>query len=313
MSSPTTLTVARQYVGREAGPFHAGTADTTSTAGGLIDLTWPIKNTSDTDTLYQDHFLYRPAAATASDKTRTVRIYTPAGGSLAPDLTYAGAPDAGEAYELGGTLDPTAVERAINDALKDLMIDTTFTITPTAGNTRHPLPAGVATWLSDPSWIRQVGYLASNETRDQTDPFDRRVVRGEAYKDGGTLYLYHRGRTFDPASTTLYVRALKPAYYHCRTSSAGTFGDSSGLSAEAHEAPVDHEWLAAAALVECWRRHGQLLETGANAKLIKDFGTALAWKTDQTELHGPQVPLTFLPPVVSWGPGHSSSASLFDF
>lgn len=303
----TSLTEARQFTARETGPFRASTAHSSSTGGAVIDLTWPIRSNNDQDSLYQDHYLYRPAANT-SDRVRTVRIYTASAGSLAPDLPHDVAAVAGEAFELLGTLDPQDIERAINNALKEILVEAEFTITPVNSAVRHTLPTAVAEWLTEPEWIRQVGYLTLDESanRDNYDPYDGRLVRGEASKDGGRIYLKHPHRSFDPANTVLYVKTMKPAFYHCRADSTGDFGDKTdGLTAEANEAPVALTWLASAALVECWRQHGRMLEPGANAKLIRDFAEAVVWYSEQTEIHLDVPQLTFLPTPRAWGPRSS--------
>ena len=52
----------------------------------------------------------------------------------------------------------------------------------------------------------------------------------------------------------IYVWAIKPAYYHCRTSSTTVYGVQSGLSAEADECVPPVEVVAFGALTALARR-----------------------------------------------------------
>lgn len=295
----TTRKQARQFIAQELGPWHESTATSGSSTSVLEDTAWPIKSTTQSDQAYKDHFLFRPAAANAGDLERSVATYDGPTGLLTPDRVWTAEPDS-ELYELLGVLPASVIHQAINDALKDLKVVVEFTVTPTVNTTRTSLTTAAA-WLKDPSYVRQIGYLASGEVRNEVDPF-RRVQRGTVTIDGESLYLNHGWRGYN-ATDTLYVRALKPAYYHCRSSDSGTFGEREGLSAEAHEAPVDVRWLTAAALVQLWRRYKHTLDAQADNGVLKSQLEAAAWLALEAErhFHNRLPPLTYKP-VRYWGP-----------
>lgn len=142
-----------------------------------------------------------------------------------------------KAYELHGFLDPTTGimgagwgwTDAINEALKRIMYQVEFTVTPTALAARHDLTTGNS-WLTEPEWVRDVGKLTTSETRAQVDPYKHRHVRGYPERFSNLVYYNHSPRTF-ASNETMYVKALRPAYTLC-AATGGTYGDQNGLSAE---------------------------------------------------------------------------------
>ena len=268
MAGPT-LAVIRQFLAREAGTFHSGTATGGSSGASstMIDTVWPFLSSISQNSLYKDCWLYRSAAAASADKVRIINTYTSSTGTVALDNNYTNSPS-GEAYEVHGILEPqTVIPLVINEGLKDCLIPVEFTFTPSsATNTRHSL-ATDAPWLRDPSWILKVGYLPSgSQGRGVLDPYWRSGgIRCDSYADGATVYLDNI--TFN-TSDTVYVYALKPAYYHC-AASGGSYGSQSGLSAETDTVPdtVTVEWAAYAGLMTGWRRYRANLEANDRVKM----------------------------------------------
>lgn len=292
----TTLQEIRQFLAREVGPFQPGTATGASTAGLLVSTSYPIKSNIPQSSKFKDHLIFRPSAS-ADDQVRVVSSYDPATGQLTPDLPWASAPGNGEAFELLGTIDPLELHDAINDALKEILVTTEFTLSPVKDDNRTFAPT-----VREPAWVRQVGYLDVNEDRNRVDPYrGGRTIRGDAMRLNGQVVLYHEGHTFDPARTTLYVKAMARAYERCAPA-AGSFGDQAGLVLDTDTVEVDRTWVAATALVELWRRHSQILEAGANQRLIRNRVEAVAWKTDLSDELLDVPPLTFVTMVQHWGP-----------
>ncbi len=203
----------RQRVAQILGPFFEGTVSSGTTAT-LTDTSWPVKSSLSQDDLYRDQFLLRPDAVLSADKTRIVSTYAATSGTLTPDQVWTNAPAANERYEIHGMIEPwTDLRACINESLKRILIPAEFTITPTDSEDRRHSLAAVAPWLTEPTWVRQVGYLATGEDREEVNPY-RRVIRGRCARRGATLYIEHPSIGFN-TTDTLYVLALKPAYYHC--------------------------------------------------------------------------------------------------
>lgn len=291
---PTRLTY-RQRAAKELGIFHSSTATSGSTVSVLEDATWPVTSTISQDDYYTNCFLLRPNATTASDRVRLIKTYTPTTGQLTPDKTWSVNPYAngtGEAYEIHEKIEPwTTLNDLINEALKRCFITVEFTLTPTEDDHRHSLAS--ITWLTNPSWVKAVGYLGTNDDRDEVDPYDAHLVRGQVVEDGATLYLWHPNKTFN-STDTIYVQAIKPAYYHCKTAS-GSYGGQSGLSLDTDLAPpqVTEEWLAYGVLVEAWRSYAHLLEMPANQRIKVDRGEAAQMFSYHTRLNFKEPELKF--------------------
>src|SRR5579859_6475523 len=126
----TSLTAFRQYTAKELGPFQTTVAAATSSSTAWIDLAWPINSTLPQDSMFVDQFLYRPGQTGTNDATRVVKLYTPGGGVLSPDLPYLVAPTLAELGELHGRVDPTVLTAALNECLKELMIVAELVINP---------------------------------------------------------------------------------------------------------------------------------------------------------------------------------------
>lgn len=295
-----TLNGIRQFLAQETGRFHGGLATAGSSVSSLEDTAWPITSSTAGSKAWQDYWLLRPGAG-ASDRVRRVATYTPdaARGTLQPDRNWTAAPAHGEPYELHGFFEPaTAVPSLINDALKLCMIPTEFSFTPTALHTRHDLTA-LQPWLIDPVWVRSVGVLgAGNRDRDRWDPFQVGGVRGDATTDGcGHVCIRHG--TF-AATDVVYVLALKPAYSHCRAA-GGTFGDQNGLVTDTDEVPVEVEWAAFGALVEGWRRYGQVLSQEGSAGVLASRQQAVLGFDRWDPRWKDRLPQTFTR-IRHWGP-----------
>jgi hypothetical protein len=302
----STLLQFRQYVAHELGGFLASTSGPSSTTVALIDPTWPITSSLSQDDYYTDYYLLRPAAVAAADRLRLVKTYAPATGTLTPDTAWTNAPAASEAYELHGVLNPaTDMLDAINEGLKRCLIRTEIVGSTIAQVSRHSL-ATIAPWLSDPLWVRQVGWLSANDNRNQVNPYQR-LVRGVAIEDDSTnvsgVAIEHPGYYWN-GTELLYVRIVKRSYDHCRAA-AGVFGGQSGLTLDTDEAPINLEWLGAAALVEIWRRNSQILETASRVRLVPNLADAAARFSYLTHQNFMPWPLT-LTPYEGGGPLWSS-------
>lgn len=294
-----TLRTYRRRVAYELGPFFHSTV-TGGTTSTLVDSKWPLYSTIVQTETYQDWWVYRPDAATSTDKERTVKTYAPLTGTLNVDHAYTVAPASGEVYELHPTVQPSKINENINQGLKRLLIPIEFTFTPTDDAIRHSL-ATPASWLTNTEWVRQLGYLTTTEVaegRGENDPYIR-GLRGEVTSDGATVYIEHRGHTFD-GTETVYVRAMKPAYNQCRVS-AGTWGAQSGLTLETDEAVPTEEWVASAALVEIWRTLSQVLEAASNSKLLLNRQECAQWLSAETVKNYKEWPKTFRR-LVAFGP-----------
>ena len=193
---------------------------------------------------YKDKWMYRPAASASYDVSRLIVLYTPGSGILKADATWTNAPTS-EAVEILGLFPGTQLNLFVNEALKRCWLTVEFTFTTSSSQTRRHSLATDAAWLTDPRWVYQVGELASGESRSQIDPF-RRMRRGLAHKDGNVVYI--EGPSF-PTSSTVYVKAIKPAYSHCAAAATPTTFTQSGLSAESDVATVDPEYVAWGAVI----------------------------------------------------------------
>ncbi len=287
-----SLATFRQTAAQELGDYVASTADASGCSTTLLlDSKYPVKSSISQDTLYQDRWLLRAAAANAADYVRVVASYTASTGALAPDVAWVNAPTS-EAYELHLLVEPwTQMNRLINNALKRCWVMDEVTLTPTADATRHSLAA--LTWITEPWQVRQVGHLNSTEDRAEVDPFAGRQVRGTVTQDAGVLYLHHPYQTFG-STETLYVLAARPAYTLCRAS-GGAYGDQSGLALNTDEAPVDATWVAAGVLVEAWRSLSHLLESAGQERVSRDRAEAASWFSSLSRRHFRLADETFRP------------------
>jgi len=174
-------------------------------------------------------------------------------------------------------------DRLTTDALKRIGEMVEFTVTPTANATRHSL-ASAASWLTDPQWVYQVGFLTSSEARGEVDPYEGRRVRGSTEKLLNVVYLVHPTRTF-ASNETVYVKAFRPYYTLCRAS-GGTYGDQSGLSADTDEAIPNVEWVGAAMLIQWARRAKGTLGGGGSKALAERQAEWANLFNEETRKHG---------------------------
>ena len=255
------------------GTFDA--AGGTTTTGVDTQLTSSISQND----LHTDKWLYIPAG-TAADQVRVVTTYAPSTGTITVDAVVSSSSIYNsKTYELHGFLDPTTGTRGsgigwtdmINEALKRIMIEDEFTITPTASATRHNL-TGTAAWLVDPEQVRDVGVLVTGETRANVDPYRNRHVRGKPERFSSITYYDHGPRSF-ASNETMYVKALRPAYSLC-TATGGAFGSqTTGLSAETDEAIPDANLVAWGAIQETLLRYR--FAVGKQSKEESDLDTLL--------------------------------------
>jgi len=333
-----SLAEYRHVVALESGPYiglelYDLRATSGSTTTQLICSVYPVRSGIPQGDLLTERPLYRPNATRDEDHHRYVQTYDPPTGTVTPDLAWTlspiaapgastyenlsaytygglehflyqdlenvGATGIGERFEILGPFDVPTLHQLINDGLKQCWMVVEVAAVPTPGASRHWLGT-VAPWLQDANHVRQAGLLAAGEDRNQTDPFAR-VVYGSIARDGGDFYFDTNGRTFDEGDL-LYLRCYKRAYDHCRMA-GGEFGDQSGLHGETDEAPIERDWLAAAALTVGWRRFGHLLEPQANQRLIRDQAATSLWFADRSRQHFTAVaPALTFRPAVRFGP-----------
>ncbi len=295
-----TLLSYRQRAARELGYFASGTATSGSSITVLECTTWPFQSSLDSDDEYLDKWLFRPAAVNVSDKVRFVASSDRSAGTIVPDKTWTAAPysGSGEAFEIHGFVEPlTEMTELINLALKRCFVVVEFTFSPSdVDYTRHAL-ATAAPWLTQESWVRQVGYLTSAEDRNEVDPYGR-VFRGDVVVQGKVIYLHTAARQ---TTDVIYVRALKPAYYHCAAAAAVYGTKATGLTLETDISEPEEEWVAAGVLVEAWKRYGHILEASANQRLVRERVEAAAYFTLKTR-QNLRVPVRTFQPIYNWGP-----------
>ena len=273
-----TLIQFRQQAAKLAGPFMEGSFDA-SGASTTTGVDTQLISSISQDDLHTDKYLFIPAG-TAADQIRVVKTYAPSTGTLTVDAVVSAATIYNsKTYELHGFLDPTTGTRGsgfgwtdmINEALKRIMIGVEFTLAPTADAERHDLTTGQS-WLTEPEWVRDVGYLLTGETRANVDPYRHRHIRGLPERLNSLVYFTHPGRTF-ASNETMYVKCLRTAYSLCRAS-GGAYGDQNGVSAETDEAIPDRLLVAWGAIEEALLRYRFAL--GKRAGSESDLDALLA-------------------------------------
>jgi hypothetical protein len=308
----TSLATHRRTLAPLLGVFEQGTADAGASAVDALVCTTGLasgarlKSSTFASSLFEGKWLYTPGAAD-DDRSRLVAGYDPTTGTLSPDQSWSADPDtlSDRTFEITGLFSGPDLNALVNEGLKKCFVVVEVTFATASNQDRRHSLAVAAPWLTVPDWVYQVGELAPGETRAQTDPF-RRVRRGTVASDGTAVYL--EGPSF-PTTSTVYVRAIKPAYDHCRPS-AGTFGAQSGLSLETDESPVDPAWAAWAAILAARDRLDYLEQSGqATAEALRARQMAASRFTLHTrERFVPPkrtvLPVTFVGPSLSgrrWG------------
>ena len=305
-----TQTTYRRALAPLLGPLERGTATSGSTATSSLVCTGAshtglrFKSSFQGSSRFKGKWLHRPAAANANDLDRLISLDTPSTGTFTVEDAYTAAAytgGAGEAFEISSLFSGTKMNALVNEGLKRCFVVVEFTFTVVSALTkRHDMTTTTAPWLTDPDWVLQVGTLPTGTTRNQADPYRRRV-RGEATKDGPTVYLEGPGFA---TTDTIYVKALKPAYDHCRAS-AGTFGDRSGLAAETHEAPVDELWVAWAAVLAGQDELDALLAGDGATKEGREARAVAAGRFSSKTAEQLQIPeRTFVPAPTYLGTTH---------
>lgn len=282
-----SLSEYRQATARELGVFHSGVTDRVGTQTALISNTWPIKSNLPTDQ-FLDQYILR-GLTIPQDRLRIVAEYYPAEGRLVPDLPWASAPGGAEPYELHGLIPPDVVEQAVNDTLKRLPIVVEFSMHSASSQAIRQSLEDVAPWLTSEHWVRQVGVLGSGQ--DDRTRFTPRPIRGQPVKIGGKVYLETGGLS---PSDTVYVVAVKPAYYECSSHGAAR----AGLVVDDDTAAPSVRWVSLGAVAEIWRLYGHMLEQNTSQRLIKDLGMAAAMFTTETSKNFVMPEQTFWPLAV---------------
>lgn len=281
----------RRAFAKLIGPYYELTATSGSTTGAIECTQWPFYSNNVQNELLQDWFMFRPTATNANDMARLVPEggYTPATGTITIDKDYTVNPyltGTGELIEAHGTLDPGfIVDMLINEALKQTLCVVEVQIPAVPNVIRHKV-SSLHSWLTEPKWIRQVGWLGPNENREQFDPYSR-IVYGGGEKLWNDVYFVHRTQMF-AADNTLFLKCVVPAYYVCRGAN-GEWGDQEGLSTgivgETDEAIPQVEWVAWAALVEAWIRMSHVLDAQSNNRILRDADTAAKRFTELSQIY----------------------------
>ncbi len=304
MRAIATLTTIRQTTAKALGRYHSGTFKSSgnSTTTGIDESL--ISSLSINDQ-FTDGWLVLPAKSLTDREARIVSSFTPSSGTLTIDRAWSTStvPNS-TAYEWHALIEPiTQMTSIINDALKRIMVVTEITLTPTADATRHEITTA-NTWLVNPTWVRQVGYLATGETRATINPYEHRGIRGWPDTDGANVYINHPKRPGPASGETWYIRCLKPAYDHCKAT-AGSFGGQAGLSLETDEAPVEAEFVAWVAI--CVAIEQNMLDWGlagdAQLETKRQHAVLMAtWWNRQWEVqHREDTALTFKKARRGWG------------
>lgn len=297
----------RRAFAKLIGPYYELTAGSASTVGAISCTQWPFYSNNVQNEMLQDYFMHRPTATDATDMVRLVPEggYSPATGEIAIDKDYTNNPyssGTGELIEAHGVLDPGfVVDMLINEALKQTLVVCEIQVPCIPNVIRHKV-SNLFPWLTEPKWIRQVGWLGPSESREQFDPYQR-TVYGGGEKLMGDTYFVHRTQMF-AQDNVLYLKCVVPAYYVCRGAN-GQWGDQSGLSAgvvgESDEAIPQEEWVAWGALVEAWLRMAHVLEAQTNNRILRDQDTAAKRFTELSEVYL-DVPEYTAAPLTAFGP-----------
>jgi hypothetical protein len=302
-----SLQEIRQFAAREAGKFYVSTA-TSGTVSELVDTAWPVNSSIAASGTYKDYWLYRPGALAAGDKVRYVKTYTGTGGKLDPDTNWTNAPTNGEAYELHGMFPPVGNANSswltlINDGLKSCLVPIEYSFNPANSTDSRFSLATVAAWLTDPWLVRKVGVLSGGVSRSANDPYVIRPLTGAAIceLDGVTVYLNAYPMTF-ATTDTIYLTILTPAYYAIQANGVGSFTQT-GMALETDVAPLDNVELGAyAALVEGWRRFGQVLDmSGGAPRSVNSLVDAVAKFNEFSPEYDMRIPMQ-MRRIRHWGP-----------
>lgn len=257
-----------------------------STTAKLLEARWPILRTRLDADLYEAGFLLRtnPALAEPADRVRQIgpEGYLAQEGAFVPDTDWTNAPSAGEEYELHTHgFDPEQeMTGFINEALRAIMlvVDVGFVLASDEKGAYVPefdeAGLSLAGWLRTPAQILSVRY---GEFVGPIYAVNGDVwswpVRGSSWVDGDRLYLTAFG-----GAQTAWVRALKPADWHCRAA-AGAYGSQRGLRAgvDSDAAVPEVWWVAAGASALAWEHHPDT--TDANEARLKALKIAEAKAT----------------------------------
>ncbi len=252
MATQTSLTNIRQTAGRFLGGFDSGSVNSSGNSATTAVISKYVTSLS-VSSQFVDWYFCCPALTTTDAQSRVVSSFTPSTGTLTLDRAYSGSTALNSAlFEVHALVPPEQWVTLINDALKNLVVLTEFTFTPSADVIRHDMTTS-NTWLTNPMWVRQLGFLGTNETRTKNNPYNNRWIRGWAESEALSVYLNTPNRTVSTGETW-YARVFKPAYFHCRPS-GGNYGDQSGLSLETDECPIEPEFVAWAAICMAFQQN----------------------------------------------------------
>lgn len=216
----------------------------------------PVANTMEQDLTAQQSWLTNRAwvrrvdlLAEGGDQVQTItEAGSPSGGTFT--LTYRGNTSGNIAYDATASTVQTALRLLENMGSVTVTRTGTSTnfvweVTMTGSDPYMPIMTANASGLTG-------GSSPTITPEITTDRGTLLSLDGTAVKRSDRVYL-QTTRQFQ-TTDRLYVTCIKPAYFHCRSSSTGTFGERSGLSAEAHECVPDEDWVGFGALTILARR-----------------------------------------------------------
>lgn len=292
------LTTYRRKAGSDLGPMEVVFNTVHSANGSTVTAGWPIKSTTNQGRAFEGYFLYRPDTQEAR-QVKTPGGYVPSDGTLGADADFGSAITVNEEIEVWGIFDPRVVNTLVSESLK-LCYTVVDLVVPAVDNQSRYDLTSVANWLKNDQYVRQASWLGPNETIDEyLDLYENRPMRGNLATVNGRVYWsggYHS------SDVDLYFRCVKRHYDHCRASGAGTFGDQSGLVAEANECSADADWVAAGTLMLAWAKYRRVLEQSTKANAKENQADAAAYFSSLTDDNFSLPQRTIRAPARPWGP-----------
>lgn len=245
----TTLAKIRQGAVRAVSGYDGllvSTASATSTT--VLEDTKRLKSSSVRGRSLDGAWVYRPAAALASDRVRMVADggYDTTAGRVTPDLVWTNAVQTGETYEviLGANLHPTdSIHPAIRTALMRTRFADTVHLIDDNASTSTDLTLRFP-WLTSSSHLRSVGLADTDGNYSGHHHMHHRP-----YARGGHLWI-----TVDEASGHMNLEVLRPhgTLVNEQDSLSGPTSDGDTV-----RCPLD--WAIAGTVVELYKMFGPMI------------------------------------------------------
>ena len=271
-----TLADIEREVAARVGPYRRETASGGTATTAVVAA---LQSTIDLGDVADLYLLRR--SASAGDRQRIVKDYTPATGTLTVDRTWSSAPAAGEVVELHH-LDPAGELRpAVQAGLRRCFFVDRASVTLTEVATERDLTA-LLPWITDPTQVYEV-------MRQYVGAYYPPVVVHwwKAFTRGGHVWL----RLWpDPYPNALYVDARRSAASWVKPVGEDEYSDSTtGPTDDDDEVEVSLDYAAAAGHIEAWRRCGPRLQPVAQTGLYPAQSVAAAVLTEMAakQFHPP--------------------------